>query len=59
MQAAQPFQNNYDLAHATGPPNIQIMDYYYLANPANSTQGSKLSELAGYPIILGTQTALS
>ena len=59
MQAAQPFQNNYDLAHAPGPPNIQIVDWFYLANPATSAQGSKLSELAGYPIILGTQTNLS
>ena len=58
MQAAQPFQNNYDLAHAPGPPNIQIVDWFYLANAANSTQGSKLND-GLYPLILSTQTNLS
>ena len=44
MQASMPFANSYDLAHAPGPSNIQIVDWFYLANAANSTQGSKLND---------------
>ena len=58
MQATQPFQNNYDLAHAAGPPYIQIVDWFYMSNPANSTQGSNHQlRPTGYAIIMSTLDA--
>ena len=43
-KASLPFANNYDLKTASNPPAIQLVDYFYTAFPADSTQGTLLED---------------
>ena len=44
MKAALPFANNYDLKNAPNPPSVQVVDWYYTAFPADSSQGTLLED---------------
>ena len=42
MKALLPFAGNFDLRNAPNPAAIVVVDWYYNAFPADSTQGSQL-----------------
>ena len=43
-KASLPFANNYDLRNAPNPPAVQVVDWFYTAFPADSSQGSLLAD---------------
>ena len=49
MKAPLPFANNYDLRQASNPPAVQVVDWYYTAFPADSSQGTLLQDAS--PIV--------